>query len=71
MGGELLLPPPTGGGTGGEGQDDGTTLIGLFRGMWKPVEKGGKVAAEGYETARRKAEERHEQKRFNPDVNLG
>ncbi len=49
----------------------GTTLIGLFRGMWKPVEKGGKVAAEGYETARRKAEERLEQKRFNPDVNLG
>ena len=49
----------------------GTTLVGLFRGVAEPVKKGGKVAADSYENTRRIIEERHEQRKFNPDVNLG
>ncbi len=49
----------------------GTTLISFFSTMWKPVEKGGKVAGEQIENTRRIIEERREKKRFNPDVDLG
>ena len=49
----------------------GTTLIGFFKSMWKPVEVGGKAAADGYENTRRVIEEHREQKKFNPNVDLG
>lgn len=49
----------------------GTTLIGFFKSMWKPVEVSGKVAADGYENTRRVIEEHREQKKFNPNVDLG
>ena len=49
----------------------GTTLVGFFKSMWTPVEKGTKVAADSYETTRRMVEERREQRKFNPDVGLG
>ena len=53
----------------------GTTLVGFFDEVKKPVEKGGKKVAESYEVSKRKREEyiqqKAEQKKFNPDVNLG
>ncbi len=49
----------------------GTTLVGFFKSMWKPVEVGGKAAADGYENTRRVIEEHREQKKFNPNVDLG
>ena len=57
----------------------GTTLIGFFDEMKKPVKKGGKIVADSYETSKRKREEyiqqkeleKEQQKKFNPDVNLG
>lgn len=49
----------------------GTTLAGFFMTVWKPVEKGGKAAGEQIENTRRIIEERREQRRFNPDVDLG
>ncbi len=50
----------------------GTTLVGLFDTVKKPVQKGGQMMADQYETVKRQAEERKEQKKqFNLDVDLG
>lgn len=53
----------------------GATLVGFFKSLWTPVEKGTKAAGEHYEVARKKIEEKRaiqqQQHRFNPDVDLG
>ena len=50
----------------------GTTLIGFFANLWKPVEKSGEVVAESYKTTKQKVEEiKEQQRKFNIDVDLG
>ncbi|NLL62795.1 MAG: DNA translocase FtsK [Ruminococcaceae bacterium] len=48
----------------------GTTLASLLEGLWKPVEKGTKVAEEQFINTKRAFEEIR-QRKFNPDVELG